>query len=146
LQYEEYASVKKLRVTVNGVSYEVEVEVLEDDEEGGAPYGFPPATGVSQRAAAPAASPSAAAPKPSSSPTPAPAEGGGKVVTSPIAGVVAEVKVSVGNEVKENDLLIIIEAMKMHTNISSPSAGKVSEIKVKAGDAVQQGQVLVTFE
>jgi len=147
LQYEEYASVKKLRVTVNGVSYEVEVEVLEDDEEGGAPYGFPPATGVSQRAAAPpAASPPAATPKPSSSPTTAPAEAVGKVVTSPIAGVVAEVKVSVGDEVKENDLLIIIEAMKMHTNISSPSAGKVSEIKVKAGDAVQQEQVLVTFE
>jgi biotin carboxyl carrier protein len=134
--------VKKLRVTVNGVSYEVEVEVLEDDEEGGAPYGFPQATGVAPR------SPNVASEQPKapqkSAPAPRPSAGG-KEVTSPIAGVVAEVKVSLGDDVKENDLLIIIEAMKMHTNISSPAAGKVKEIKVKAGDAVQQGQILVIF-
>lgn len=137
---------KKLRVTVNGVNYDVEVEVLEDDEEGGVPYGFPPATGVAptaQRKSTPPAAPSrSATPSPKVDVAPA----GSNMVTSPIAGVVAEVKTSIGATVKENDLLIIIEAMKMHTNISSPAAGTVKEIKVKAGDAVQQGQVLVTFE
>ncbi len=135
---------KKLRVTVNGVSYDVEVEVLEDDEEGGTPYGFPPATGVTHRVPAPAA---AEPPKTRKEPTPAAkiSSDGGREVTSPIAGVVAEVKVSVGDKVQENDLLIIIEAMKMHTNISSPATGEIQEIKVRAGDAVQQGQVLVTF-
>ncbi len=135
---------KKLRVTVNGVSYDVEVEVLEDDEEGGTPYGFPPATGVTQRVSAPTA---AEPPKTRKEPDPAAktSSAGGKEVTSPIAGVVAEVKVSVGDKVQENDLLIIIEAMKMHTNISSPAIGEIQEIKVRAGDAVQQGQVLVMF-
>lgn len=142
---------KKLRVTVNGVSYDVEVEILEDDEEGGAPYGFPQSTGVAPRPSAPpAAQPRAAsspAPAGGGAPKTAPTSGASeKDVTSPIAGVIAEVKVSVGDEVKENDVLLIIEAMKMHTNISSPSAGKVKEIKVKPGDAVQQGQVVVTFE
>jgi biotin carboxyl carrier protein len=138
--------VKKLRVTVNGVNYDVEVEILEDDEEGGIPYGFPPATGVApqaQRKSTPPAAPSRATTTQPSAQTPS---SGSNMVTSPIAGVVAEVKTSVGATVKENDLLIIIEAMKMHTNISSPVAGTIKEIKVKAGDAVQQGQVLVTFE
>lgn len=139
---------KKLRVTVNGVSYDVEVEILEDDEEGGAPYGFPPATGVTASRPTSAAAPpsqvrSVSSSSSSSSPTTPP---GSKDVTSPIAGVVAEVKVSVGTQVAENDLLLIIEAMKMHTNISSPSAGKIKEIKIKTGDAVQQGQTLITFE
>jgi glutaconyl-CoA/methylmalonyl-CoA decarboxylase subunit gamma len=139
--------VKKLRVTVNGMSYDVDVEVLEDDEDGGAPYGFPSPTSVS--------SPSRAAAAPVSSPSPrdvshslptASTPAGSNVVTSPIAGVIAEIKTSVGAKVKENDLLLIIEAMKMHTNISSPVAGTIKEMKVNVGDAVQQGQVMVTFE
>lgn len=135
---------KKLRVTVNGVSYEVEVELLEDDEEGGVPHGFPPVAAVPQRNVAPAGGSHVhpQTPKPVINPS----SGGNKEVTSPIAGVVTDIKVSVGTRVKENDLLIIIEAMKMHTNISSPTSGKIKEIKVKTGDAVQQGQVLVTFE
>jgi biotin carboxyl carrier protein len=136
---------KKLRVTVNGVSYDVEVEILEDDDEGGSTYGFPPATGVPRTA--PPRGGGAVAPQvaPSSGPSQQ-RPGSAKELTSPIAGVIAEVKVSVGDQVKENDALIIIEAMKMHTNISSPVAGKVQEVKVKPGDAVQQGQVLLTFE
>ncbi len=133
---------KKLRVTVNGVSYDVEVEILEDDEEGGSAYGFPPSTGVAPRASR---SEPAAGPVKQIS-TPPKGSGSSNEVTSPIAGVVAEVKVSAGAAVKENDSLMVIEAMKMHTNISSPSAGTIKEIKVKPGDAVQQGQVLITFE
>lgn len=142
---------KKLRVSVNGVSYDVEVEVLEDDDEGGSSYGFPPSTSVSRPAAAPppAATPAARPAAPPSSPG-----GAGKVMldedkkelTSPIAGIIEDVKVAAGATVKENDPLIVIEAMKMHTNISSPVAGTVKEIRVKKGDAVQQGQVVLIFE
>ncbi len=128
---------KKLRVTVNGVSYDVEVEVLEDDDDGASSYGFSPATSVARPPAAPASSaPRPAAPRPS----------GAGEVTCPIAGVIAEVKVSPGDKVNENDLLLVIEAMKMHTNLASPSSGIVKDVRVKPGDAVQQGQVVVTFE
>ncbi|NJN68005.1 MAG: biotin/lipoyl-binding protein [Chloroflexaceae bacterium] len=137
---------KKLRVTVNGVSYDVEVEILEDDDEGGINYGFPPSTGVPRTPPHPRGGAVAPPVTPVSGPSPSRPGGSTKELTSPIAGVIAEVKVSGGDLVKENDPLIVIEAMKMHTNISSPVAGKVQEIKVKPGDAVQQGQVLLTFE
>jgi len=135
--------VKKLRISVNGISYDVEVEVLEDDEGG---YGFPYAPPPHMVPSSPVAvSQSRPVNVPSTSSF-APSAGGQNQVTSPIAGVIAEVKVSVGEMVKEHDLLVVIEAMKMHTNLSSPAAGKVKEIKVKPGDAVQQGQVILTFE
>jgi glutaconyl-CoA/methylmalonyl-CoA decarboxylase subunit gamma len=126
---------KKLRITVNGVSYEVDVEVLQDDENGAslstAPVVQPPAV------------PAPVASQPVSPPVAAKAGG---EVTSPIAGVVQKVNVSVGDTVKKNQPVVVIEAMKMNTNIGAPAAGKVKEIKVKQGDAVQQGQILVTFE
>ncbi|RMH74000.1 MAG: acetyl-CoA carboxylase biotin carboxyl carrier protein subunit [Gemmatimonadetes bacterium] len=136
---------KKLRVTVNGTTYDVEVELLEDDELGGSSYGFPQTTGaplpspVSSNVGVP---PAAA---PASPPVPQPG-GNKKELTSPIAGTVVEVKVSAGASVKENDPLVVIEAMKMNTNISSPVSGKIKNVNVKNGDSVQQGQVLITFE
>jgi biotin carboxyl carrier protein len=140
---------KKLRITVNGTSYDVEVEVLEDDDDVGASYGFPPATSVQQpqrSSGAPAGAPSlpkAQQAQPAASTTQRP---GSNEVTSPIAGVVNEVKVKVGDTVQEHDLLFVLEAMKMNTNISSPSSGSIKEINIAVGDAVQQGQVLLTFE
>lgn len=139
---------KKLRVTLNGVSYDVEVEVLEDDDEGGAAYGYtmsavPPMPQAPVMAPSTSAAP-VVAPKPAA---PAPASnGGGNELTSPLAGVVHKINVSVGDAVKENQPVVVIEAMKMNTNINAPAAGKVKDIKVKAGDPVQQGQVLMVFE
>lgn len=145
---------KKLRVTVNGVSYDVDVEMLEDDDDGAVVYGsFPSTTGAAPRpmsgagnstphAAPPVSSPTA----PTAPPAPSPSSGGQDVLTSPIAGVIVEVKATVGATVQEGEPVVIIEAMKMNTNVSSPVAGKVKEVKVSSGDAVQQGQVLLTFE
>lgn len=141
---------KKLRVTLDGVSYEVEVEILEDDDDGMLPAigstAAPPQ--IAPRPAASTTNSAPPAPAPASKPSAAPSKSGSDkhVLTSPIAGVVVEVKVSVGETVKENDPVLVIEAMKMNTNVSSPVAGRVKEIKVSAGDAVQQGQVLLTFE
>jgi len=136
---------KKLRITVNGVSYDVEVEILEDDDDGGTAYGYGltamplPPVGPSQTGSGPAGPQL----RPVSSPS---ISGAANELTSPIAGVVNEVKIKAGDTVKENQPVVIIEAMKMNTNISSPVNARVKEIKVKAGDAVQQGQVLVVFE
>ena len=134
---------KKMRVTVNGVCYDVEVEMVEDDEVPGTSYGFA-ATGAPGGAAPHPAAPAAHRPAP---PAPRPATGGaGGVLESPIAGIVVEVKVQPGAAVELNQPVLVIEAMKMNTNVSSPTAGRISQVLVKAGDHVVQGQPLVKFE
>jgi biotin carboxyl carrier protein len=56
------------------------------------------------------------------------------------------VKVAVGDSVNQGDPVIVIEAMKMNTNVASPTTGKVTSVNVKPGDNVKQSQVLMTFE
>lgn len=136
---------KKLRVTVNGVSYDVDVEVLEDDDAGVAASGLS-APARPAAPAAPAPAPAAPAPAPKAAPKAAPSAGGGKELPSPIAGIVVEVKVAVGDTVEASDPVIVIEAMKMNTNVAAPVSGKVTSINVKPGEAVKQSQVLMTFE
>ncbi|MBO9316538.1 MAG: acetyl-CoA carboxylase biotin carboxyl carrier protein subunit, partial [Chloroflexus sp.] len=77
--------------------------------------------------------------------TPPPSPTGPGVLVSPIAGIVAEIKVNVGDHVKENDPLVVIEAMKMNSNVSSPISGTIRAINVKVGDSVRQGQPLLEF-
>ncbi|MEM1208711.1 MAG: biotin/lipoyl-containing protein [Planctomycetota bacterium] len=129
----------KMRITVNGTAYDVDVEVL---DAAGAPTAVaapPPAVPV---ASAPVAAP-AAPPKPAAPPPPTSA--GGNDVASPIAGNVLSVKVKPGDAVEMNDTLLVLEAMKMESNVASPRAGTVSEVLVSQGDAVTAGQVLVKF-
>lgn len=125
----------KLKITVDGKLYEVEVEATEPEQ---------------QRRAAPLAgtAPRAAAVPP---PPPAPASGTpvadeSKVCRSPVAGVVVKASAQVGQSIQANDVLMVLEAMKMETSISSPTAGKIARVNVAVGDPVQSGQVLVEFE
>lgn len=67
-------------------------------------------------------------------------------VTAPMAGKVIDVKVAVGDEVNEDDELIILEAMKMEMPVVSAASGKVKEIKCSKGDAVGADDVLVVIE
>ena len=67
-------------------------------------------------------------------------------LTSPIAGTVVEIKAKAGDTVKEGDVLLVIEAMKMNTSIAAPGSGKIKNIAVAAGDSVREGQLLVEFE
>lgn len=120
---------KKFQVTVNGNTYEVEVEEL-----GG---NFAPA-------AAPAATPVAAAPKKAAAPA-APAVVGGTKVVAPMPGKIVDVKVAVGQAVKEGDLVAILEAMKMENEVFAPSAGTVASVNVSAGAAVETNDVIVTL-
>lgn len=131
---------KKLRITVEGKVYEVEVEVL--------------GSKASAPAAAPAAAPApvAAAPVAPAAPAPAPAPvaavpvaaGAGDVVC-PLAATVVAVNVKEGQAVKAGDLLVTLEAMKMSTPINSDKSGTVSKIYVSAGQSVQEGQPLVAI-
>jgi biotin carboxyl carrier protein len=127
----------KLKITVDGKVYEADVEVFEPEQ----PHaGYVPAVG---QARVPAARPGAAPPMPS---RPAPVADESKVCRSPFAGVVTRVSVHVGQSIQVNDVLLVLEAMKMETVITAPAAGKIATIHPKAGDAVQQGHVLVELE
>lgn len=67
-------------------------------------------------------------------------------IKAPIPGLILEISVSVGQEVKENDSLLILEAMKMENTFVSPRAGVIKSIAVNKGDAVDKGQLLIEFE
>ena len=113
---------KQYNVTVNGTTYEVTVESV-----GSGRGGFAPAP----RAAAPVAPVARAA-----------APAGAGTVTSPMPGTILDVKVSAGQAVKEGDLLMILEAMKMENEIFAPCAGTVSSVAVAKGAAVNPGDTL----
>ena len=121
---------RKFIVNVNGNSYEVEVE-----EVGGAvsaPAAAPKAV------AAPAAAPKAAAPKAAAAPA------GGTPVKAPMPGNVLDIKVSNGQAVKEGDVVVILEAMKMENEIYAPCDGTVTVVAAK-GSTVNTGDVLVSI-
>lgn len=114
---------KKYRVTVNGVPYEIELEEL---------------TGT-----APAPAP-AAAPAPTPAPSPAPA--GGEQVTAPMPGTILAVNVAVGDSVKRGQILMILEAMKMENEIMCPRDGRVASIQASKGAAVESGTPLCVIQ
>ena len=66
-------------------------------------------------------------------------------VTAPLAGNVFTVNVNIGQDVSEGDTVLVLEAMKMETDIRANGSGKVTEIKVESGDAVKVGDVLLTL-
>lgn len=121
----------KLKVTVNGTAYDVDVEVEEEPAPtlGSFVFGNGFASGN-----APAA--------PQHLSTPANEEA---VLRAPISGTVTKVVVEPGAAVEAGAVLLILEAMKMETEITAPAAGTVAEISVKPGDAVSGGQTLLTW-
>jgi biotin carboxyl carrier protein len=126
----------KLKITVDGKVYEVDVEATEPEQ----PRRAAPISGAAPRAAA--AAPVAV---PAGAGAGAPVADESKVCRSPVAGVVVKVSAQVGQSIQANDVLMVLEAMKMETSISSPVAGKVARVNVGVGDPVQGGQVLVEF-
>ena len=125
-------------VTVNGEKYEVEVERVGG---GSSSLSRRPPERVSRTVqAAPAAQP-VAAPQPAA-PAPAASGSAGSVV-SPMPGTVLDVKVKEGDAVSVGQVVVILEAMKMETEIVSEVAGSVAAVRVKKGDAVDTDTVLV---
>ena len=117
---------KNLRITVNGVSYDVQVEEI---AEGTAP--------------APVAA--APAPAPKAAPKASPAAAGGTKVTAPMPGTILSVNVSVGQKVEEGQAVVILEAMKMENEIPAPASGTVASVNVEKGANVETGAVLITL-
>lgn len=128
---------KRLRITVEGKAYEVDVEILDEGFATPAPR---PVSSASARVAAPIAKAAPAAPKPAAG------GGGAGDVASPLAAVVVSVDVAVGDAVEEGQKVVTLEAMKMNTIVSATKAGTVSAINVAAGDAVEEGQSMITID
>ena len=122
-------------VTVNGTSYQVELE--------NAPAAMPAQPVTAVPAAAPAA-PVAAPAAPAAAPAAKPA-GAGKAVTAPLPGVIIGLKVNVGDVVKPGQVVAVLEAMKMENEIEAEFGGTVTAINVAKGDSVLEGAAIVTI-
>ena len=130
----------KYKVTLNGRTYEVEVEagkaMLLDEYEAIAPA---PAAAAPVAAAAPAAAAPAAAPA-------APAvTGAGDPVNAPMPGNILKVNVKAGDKVKCGTVLVVLEAMKMENEIMAPEDGTVTQVLVSKGSTVDTGAPLVVI-
>ncbi|HHV78278.1 MAG TPA: biotin/lipoyl-binding protein [Firmicutes bacterium] len=126
---------KRYKVTVNGKTYEVEVE-----EIGG---------GIRATAVTPVAELAPAAPP---APAPAPAApqtadtGDGEIIRAPLPGVITEYKVKAGERVKRGQVLLLLEAMKMQNEIMAPRDALVKSIDNNQGANVNTGDRLLTLE
>lgn len=132
---------KKLRITFNGKVYEVQVEVLEDDETH---YPGAPAAAPSWMPPARTSSDPPPPVKPPKAPSP-PDGPGTPVVHAPIVGTVRKILVRPGDKIEENTPLIVLDAMKMDTYVNAPHAGTVGTVHCEVGDSVHAGQELVTY-
>ena len=130
----------KYKVTLNGRTYEVEVEagkaMLTDEYEA-----FAPAPAAPAAAAAPAAP---AAPAPAAAAAPA-VTAAGEPVNSPMPGTILRVEVTQGAAVKAGQLLVVLEAMKMENEILAPKDGTVAQVVVQKGSHVETGSPLIVL-
>ncbi|WDV45530.1 biotin/lipoyl-binding protein [Clostridiaceae bacterium M8S5] len=128
---------KKFMITVNGNSYEVEVEEISSSNNDTVPMSTP---SVPQRKAPVkvASTPKKVAPKP--------APAGANSVKAEMPGTILDIKVSEGDAVKAGDVLLILEAMKMENEILALADGVVASINVAKGASVKTGDPLVTMK
>jgi len=126
---------RKFTVTINGIAYEVEVEELEE-----VPEGIPPSDEPS--GLVPAAS--KVSPQPPLSSEEALEEK--VIISAPFPAQVLSIKKNLGDYVREGEVLLILEAMKMEIEISSPRDGIIDEILVEEGKRVEAGEKLLTVK
>lgn len=116
-------------VTVNGVDFKVEMEPEAEPEKKKVVLGQPAAEQASSDEATPAANVNTA-----------------NAVKAPLPGVITEIKVAVGDDVKVGDVVVVLEAMKMANNLEAEKDGKVTAICVKTGESVLEDSPLVVIE
>lgn len=128
----------KLQITIDGRAYEVDVEILEDDESQQTPS-YSPYHGANGASSGHAQGGHAQ-------------NSGGvwdadeKVCHSPVMGLVIKVNVEPGQAVEAGALMVVLEAMKMETNVTAPRAATMKSVLVKPGDPVKVNQLLAEFE
>lgn len=116
-------------VTVNGEDFKVEMEPEAEPEKKKVVLGQPAAETSSSDEATPAANINTA-----------------NAVKAPLPGVITEIKVAVGDDVKAGDVVVVLEAMKMANNLEAEKDGKVTAICVKTGESVLEDSPLVVIE
>lgn len=118
---------RNFKITVNGKPYDVQVEEI---------------GGKASTPAAPVKTETAAAPAPVKS-----AEAGeGQPVKAPMPGTILKIQTAVGDTVKNGQVLIVLEAMKMENDITSPVDGTVTSVLVSQGSSVDADTVLLTIK
>ncbi len=136
--------IKKYNVTVNGITYEVEVEEVKGEFQPrsvAAPVVSAPAP------QAPAAQPVKAEPKEEKPVAPAPnIATEGEKIECPMPGTIIKVSVSEGQEVKKGEVLFVLEAMKMENEIMSPRDGKIVQVGVAKGATANTGDLLAVIQ
>lgn len=140
---------KKFKVTVNGQSYEVEVE-----EIGSVTAAAPVPAAATSASAVPAATPVSAAPAVTPAAVKAPAATapkeplpeGAPTIKAPMPGKISALKAKPGQTVARGDVVVVLEAMKMQNDITAPQDGTIVELRVQVGDSVKTGDILVVLK
>jgi methylmalonyl-CoA carboxyltransferase small subunit len=130
----------KLQISIDGKTYETEVEVLEDDAMPRQPHDVPyhPLPVAAQQTpvhGAPTHAPAVEQPADEA-----------KVCRSPVTGIVIKVNIEPGQTVQADEPILVLEAMKMETNVTAHCTGKVKNVRVAQGDSVKVNQVVAEFE
>ena len=119
----------KLRITINGTTYEADVEVVDEEEE------------FEESEDARYEQPISAVTEPDAG-----SAGNGNECRSPVMGLVVRVEVEAGQQVVAGQRAMVLEAMKMETHITAPRACRVKSVHVASGDSVKVDQLLIEFE
>ena len=144
---------KKFKYTIEGISYEVDIENIDSSHAqvnvNGTLYEVELEkeikTSKTPTIIRPESPPSTDS-NPSTIKTHSPAEHKGTgMIKSPLPGIIRDVFMKAGDEVKIGDAVLILEAMKMENNIISDKEGVITEIKVNVGDSVLEGDILVVI-
>jgi biotin carboxyl carrier protein len=124
----------KLRIKINGKTYEAEVEILDSGESAPDYPPYPPAESTFV---------------PTTLPEPAthvePEQSGENECRSPVMGMVTKVNVEAGQQVQPEEVVIVLESMKMEMQIATPIGGVVKKVFVKPGTAVKVNEKMVEF-
>ena len=134
---------RKFKIKIDGTEYLVEMEETTDPSLIPAPAAAPALAPAPAPAPAPAAAP--AEPEPAPAPATAPTTpAGADAQLAPMPGKILELKKAVGDHVEKNDVVLVLEAMKMENAIVADTAGTLSAVHVAAGQMVNPGDALFT--